>query len=209
MPSLDPAGKIHIAPWQQEARAINHLLEIRYGRDVVKGRPKYRISWSTSQTERRFGTYHVYYMQHIFLREETGELEVPKYPHFPDCWVLETFLYCPVLEIPESKNGHYEIMYPFLSQNQEALEPLFRVCEIVIYAQRHPHNPRELMNILTERDKKLFDESVSYFKDVLDDENRSWLFTDPHAVVTVPKNYEREAEKVIIPGTIGGTKGEL
>jgi hypothetical protein len=209
MPTLDPAGKILMAPWQAEARAINLLLEIRYGKDVVQARPNYRISWSTTQTERRFGTYDVYYMGHIFLRQETGELEVPKYPHFPDCWVLEKFIYAPVLEIPESKNGHYEIMYPFADQSGAALEPLFRVCEIVIYAQRHPHSPGELMAILTERDKKLFDDDVSYFKDKLDDENRSWIFTDPHAVITVPKNYEHEAEKIIIPGTIGGTKGEL
>jgi len=77
--------------------------------------------------------------------------------------------------------------------------------------QRNPQNPQELVNILSERDKKLFDSEVAYFKDVLDDENRSWLWTDPHAVAVVPKNYERPADsdKLIIPGTISGTKGKL
>jgi hypothetical protein len=208
---LDPAGKIKIAPWQAEAEAINYLLEARYGKEVVRNKPKYRITWSTNQTERRFGTYHVYYMQHIFLREETGELEVPKYPDFPDCWVLENFVYAPIQEIAETKQGHYEILYPFLSQTKEPLEPLFRVCEIVIWMQHNPYRPGELVNILSDRDKKLFDNEVSYFKDILDDEGKSWLWTDPHAVAVVPKNYERSGtpDKIIIPGTIGGTKGEL
>jgi hypothetical protein len=147
-------------------------------------------------------------MEHIFLREETGELEVPKYPDFPDCWVLEQFVYAPIRELPESKNGHYEIVYPFMSSKQEPLEPLFRVCEIIIWCLRNPQNPQELMNYLTDRDKKLFDQEIGYFKDLLDDEGRSWIFMDPKAVVTVPRNYERP-ERTIIPGTIGVTKGEL
>lgn len=197
---------ITIEPWKSEADAINYLLELRYHKDQVRNKPRFRISWSTNQTERRFGNYHVYYMQHIFLREETGELEVPKYPNFPDCWVLETFVYYPIQEIPETKNGHYEIIYPFLSQSGIALEPLFRVCEIIIYALRHPNSPQETMNILEERDRKLYEGEISYFKDILNDEGRSWIFTDPKAVVVVPKNYERP-EKTIIPGVIGGTKG--
>lgn len=202
------AGKIKIAPWQTEADAINYLLELRYHKDVVRNKPNYRISWSSNQTERRFGTYHFYYMEHIFLRQETGELEVPKYPNFPDCWVLEKFVYAPILELPESKNGHYEIVYPFLSAKQEPLEPLFRVCEIIITAAQNPRNPAEVLNYLTDRDKKLFDAEVGYFTDILNDEGRSWIFTDPHAVVTVPRNYERP-EKLIIPGTISSTKGEI
>jgi len=211
MTQLDPAGKIKLAPWQPDADAINYLLELRYGKDQVRNKAKYRLAWSTTETERRFGTYHVYYMQHIFLREEKGELEVPKYPSFPDCWVLENFVYAPIAEIPETKQGHYEILYPFLSPKQEALQPLFRVCEIVIFCQKHPEDPAKLLNYLTDKDAKLFDNEVAYFKDVLDDENRSWIWTDPHAVVTVPRNYERpiQSEKVIIPGVIGGTKGEL
>lgn len=197
-------GKIKIAPWQKDADAINLLLEARYHKDEVRNRARFRVSWSTNQTERRFGRYHVYYMQHIFLREEVGELEVPKYPEFPDCWVLETFVYAPVDEIPETRNGHYEIVYPFLSQKQEPLEPLFRVCEIVIYCLRNPYKPGELLQILTDRDKKLFDNEVSYFKDILDDRNSSWLWVDKKATVVVPKNFETP----IIPGVISITKGK-
>lgn len=208
--AIDLAGKVKIAPWKPEADAINYLLELRYGKDQVRNQPQYRLSWSTTETERRFGTYHVYYMQHIFLREERGELEVPKYPDFPDCWVLENFIYAPVMEIPETKNGHYEILYPFLSPKREPLEPLFRVCEIVIWCQRNPHQPGELYNILSERDKKLFQKEVAYFEDILEDRSGSWIVSALHdrEAVTVPKNYERP-DKVIIPGVISSTKGEL
>lgn len=199
-------GKIKIAPWQKDADAINYLLELRYHKDQVRNVPQFRLSWSTNQTEWRVGRYHLYYMENIFLREEVGKLEVPKYPYLPDCWLLEMFVYAPVEEIPESKNGHYEVIYPFLSSKQEPLEPRFDICEILIYAVRNPQNPRELLNRLAETDEKRFKKDIEYFKDILEDEGRSWLWTDPHAVVTVPKNYERP-EKVIIPGTIGISKG--
>lgn len=201
-------GKIKIAPWQKEADAINYLLELRYHKEVVRGRPNFRLSWSTNQTEWRVGRYHLYYMENIFLREEVGKLEVPKYPYLPDCWLLEMFVYAPVEEIPESKNGHYEVIYPFLSAKRNPLEPLFEVCEAFIWAIRHPEDPLVVMNRLVDKDNKKHLKEIEYFKDILDDENSSWLWVDKKAVITVPRNYER-SEKKILPGTISITKGDI
>jgi len=202
---MEQVGKVKIEPWKKEADAVNYLLEARYGKDTVKNTPKFRLAWSTNQIERRYGRYDVYYMKHIYLRTETGLVEVPKYPDFPDCWILENFIYAPIQEIPESQTGHYEIVYPFVSQkDRKPLEPLFRVCEIVIWTMRHPHNPGELMNILTDQDKKLFDKEVAYFEDVLEDKSGSYIVSALHAreAVTVPHNYET-------PGVISRTKGEI
>lgn len=176
---------ITIAPWKIEADTINDLLEVRYGRDVVRDKPKFRIVWSTHQTEHRFGTYDVY-AGHIYIRTETGLTEVPKYPHFPNCYVLEHFVFAPIREVPETANGHYEIIYPFQTADGTSLQPLFRVCEIVIYALQNRYRSGELLNILTERDQKLFDNEVKYFEEKLHDEGRSALFFDPHATVVVP-----------------------
>jgi hypothetical protein len=208
---MESIGKIKLPPWSQECRAVNKLLEDRYGKDVVRNKPKFRIIWSTNETEHRFGHYNVYYMSHIFLREEVGVLEVPKYPDFPDCYVLENFVYNPISEIPESKHGHYEILYPFLSPSKKPLEPLFRVCEIIIYCVRHPRDPREIFNYLTEKDRRLFDSEVAYFKDVFEDVGGSPLVVamqHKSAVsLNVPRNYETPTNK-IIPGVIGITSGE-
>ena len=176
-------------PWPIEARAINATLDVRYGRDLIRNKPRYRIAWSTAQTEFRYGSHDIYY-GHIYIRTETGLTEVPKYPQFPDCYVLEHFVFAPIAEIPETREGHYEIIYPFQTQDGTALEPLFRVCEIVIFAQRNPHRPGELLKRLEQEDKETFENEVKYFEDVLHDEGRSTLFFDPHATIVVP-NKER------------------
>ena len=177
--------RIVIPPWPIEARAINATLDVRYGRDVIRNKPKYRIAWSTAQTEFRYGSYDIYY-GHIYLRTETGLNEVPKYPHFPNCYILERFVFAPIAEIPETSNGHYECIYNFQTADGTALEPNFRVCEIVIFAQQNPYKPGELMAILEKEDQKILEDEIKYFEDRLHDEGRSALFFDPHAVVVVP-----------------------
>lgn len=181
--------RITIAPWSAEAAAINELLEVRYGKDEIRNKARYRLVWSTNQTEFRHGTYEVF-QGHIYIRTETGTIEVPKYPHFPNCYLLENFVFAPIAEIPESKNGHYESIYAFQTPDGDALEPLFRVCELVIFAQQNPYKPGELLALLTKRDQDLFDKEVKYFEDKLNDEGRSPLFFDPHAVIVVPEKRE-------------------
>lgn len=201
---MDKIGKYTIAPDNEDARCINKILEDRYGLDVNTNRPRFRLSWSTTQTEYRIGTYDVYYMRHIFLRTEHGKLEVPKYQHFQDKWVLEQLVYAPVQEIPETRNGHYEALYVFQDAKENYLKPLFRVCEIVIWQIRNPQ--RDLITILEERDKKLFAQEVAYFEDVLEDRSGSWIVSALHdrEAVTVPRNYETQTYT-----NTGTTKGEI
>lgn len=203
---FDRVGEITLPPHSTEAKVINMALEFTHGRDVVRDKPKFRIVWSTIESEVRYGHYSVYYMEHIFLRDETGYLTVAKYPDAGDRWVLETFVYAPIAEVPESKNGHYEPLYVFRNSKGEYLPPLLDICHIIIKSLR-ANNIREIINELGRMDSKKLEKEIEYFKDVLEDELGSVLVTAlrDREAVTVPRNYEHFKEHNLS----GITKGEL
>ena len=191
MREFEPAGKVILPPDAKDVKGINMALDTMYGRDVNANRPKFRIAWSTVEKEVRFGTYSVYYMGHIFLRDETNYIAVAKYPAFPDRWVLEMLVFSPIADIPETRNGHYECLYVFQGSQQQYLPPLHRVAETVIWAIRNPD--RNLYSYLERREKEIYDKEIEYYMDVLEDQGGSPLVTALHAreAVTVPRNYEK------------------
>lgn len=67
---------------------VNRRLLESFGRGVNE-LPLYRIVWSTSQMEKRYGTFIKETEAGIYLGQETCEREVPKYSYCPDQWILE------------------------------------------------------------------------------------------------------------------------
>lgn len=198
-----PVGDIKLPPHSHEVRAINMALKEMHGVEVAGDRQKYRISWSTLNSEIRFGTYSVFYMGHIFLRDETGYIRVAKYPRHPDKWVLEQLIYYPVKELPETVSGHYELVYAFEDKNKNYLEPLHEVAEVVIWSLNNPQG--NIVERLEREDKRKFEREVAYFENYLEDTTGSWIVTalrDKEAVI-VPHNYETPS------GVIGVTKGVI
>jgi len=113
---------------------INKKLVENYGRDLY-GNPNYRVVWSTSQTERRFGTFEDYFGD-IYLRTVTEVREVPKYPLYPDFWVFEKAT--PNSGNPELKaNISYEPLWIFKHpKTGEYLAPEWWACEAIVHADR-------------------------------------------------------------------------
>ena len=203
MREFAPAGEIKLPPDATTVKAINLALREMHGIEVANSRPRFRISWSTTSSEVRYGTYSIYYMEHIFLRDETGYVACAKYPNNPDRWVLEMLVYAPIAEVPESRNGHYEPLYVFQDKKGEYLPPLHQVAEIIIWALKNPE--KNLVERLEREDKRKFAQEVAYFEDILEDTTGSVLVTalrDKEAIV-VPSNYETPT------GVMGITKGEL
>jgi len=97
----------------ESVEEINKLLIDNYGMDISVNLPKFRIVWTTSQFEKRFEKYQVYTPGGIFLREEQGVFEVPKYANdMKDKWVLEKLM---------STNGN-----PYLQQVAKfSFEPIW------------------------------------------------------------------------------------
>ena len=64
---------------------INHRLIEKYGRDIATNEPRFRVVWTSTQLEKRYGEFEVFSEGGIFLREEKGVREEPKYlPEYPD-----------------------------------------------------------------------------------------------------------------------------
>ena len=92
----------------EDAKLINEWLRETYGFHVMVSKPKYRVVWSNDQYENRYGTFDVF-VGDLFLREEAGVREIPKYSQFPDCWIVEKLM---PNEYPDVFEGDY-IYDPF------------------------------------------------------------------------------------------------
>jgi hypothetical protein len=110
---------------------INRRLEDRFGR-FEDGRPKWRVVWSEDQIESRYGTYDRYSEHGVYLGQETGWREVPKYRQWmPNQYVLEN-----LIPVPENSDiaakASYEPIWGFADINGNPLPPKWEVIEIVL-----------------------------------------------------------------------------
>lgn len=120
---------------------INKKLIEYYGLDINLSIPKYRIVWTTSQIEKRFDIYNVYSEGGIFLRQERGVFEVPKYTGFPDLWSLEDIQSTsgnPYLE--RIVRWSYEPIWIFGAGNSDR-QPNWRAVYRLIENKRAGHDP--------------------------------------------------------------------
>lgn len=74
---------------QSEINVINKQLLDTFGKPVALDKPHFRIVWSTDQLEKCYRENAVFTESGIFLRNEKGVSEGPKYPMFENKWVLE------------------------------------------------------------------------------------------------------------------------
>ena len=130
----------------------------------------FRLTWSTTATEKRFGKFRDFNDEGLFLREVTELRETRKYNYIHDRWILERYV-TPEnafnMEIPESVMGTYEPVYVFESASGEYLIPTLKVVEFIM---NFSMGDRRVMNA-TER-KTLAelaeDKEVKEFIDSLD-----------------------------------------
>ncbi len=112
---------------------INKLLIDNYGMDVCLGLPKFRIVWTSSQFEKRYEKYSIYSEGGIFLREEEGVFEVPKYSgNFKDMWVLERLMSTegnPYLEMVAKYS--FEPVWIFGSA-RSSRQPVWRAVQLLV-----------------------------------------------------------------------------
>jgi hypothetical protein len=107
------------------------------------GQPLFRVVWSNYQTEKRRGVFNEFYGD-LFVRTTFGVHERLKYPWIKDKWVLERW-YPPEIvhheDLPESNRGSYEPIYVFQDANGNALPPVWRAVQLIIYAIMNPVSP--------------------------------------------------------------------
>jgi len=106
---------------------LNKRLIEYYSLDVSTGTPTWRIVWSNSQLESRFGTFIKETESGVYLGEWTGVRQVPKYPMNPDSWILEK-LY-PNVNNPELHDKYsYEPIWIF----KQGQQPIWQAIEYII-----------------------------------------------------------------------------
>lgn len=119
-------------------KLINKYLKKKYG-CADDGRQHFRVMFSDfNYTEKRRGEFNIFYHD-IYLRTDVGVKDVPKYTAFNlrERFVLEGLVFAPNPELPESINGHYEMLWPFVNFHDNSfLPPNARVCDLIIHAAR-------------------------------------------------------------------------
>lgn len=113
---------------------LNKKLESQFGKDIYN-RVKYRIVWSTSQTEKRLGTFEDCTESGIYLRTVTEVREVHKYPHCPDFWVMET-IQDNILHPELGSNFSYEPLWVFIDKQGNHVQPEWWAIECIVKAHR-------------------------------------------------------------------------
>lgn len=111
---------------------INERLLDRYGRVVDK--PRYRVVWSTAQLEKRFGIFNDFYGD-ILIRSKAEVREVPKYPSYPNRWVLEVI--APAVGTDVVDHNGYEPLFVF-DNDGKYLDPVWRAIEFILYRANSP-----------------------------------------------------------------------
>lgn len=104
--------------------------------------PLWRLVWSDWQVEKRRGIFRVH-VGSLFLREEVGVREVPKYWNIKERWILERWfsgeqVYNP--EIPESISGSYEPVWVFQDKHGSYLPPIEKAIDIIIRCAEYKTN---------------------------------------------------------------------
>ena len=134
-----------------EVAIINqHLL--KHGK-MLNGKPVFRVIFSDDLTEKRVGVFNKFH-GNIWVGRSSGVQLVPKYGYIQSAWVLEKYSVAPNAEILDY--DHYEPVYAFRDKDNNYLEPLLRVCEIIIYGILQPNflTPEQELAKIEEKEKK-------------------------------------------------------
>lgn len=173
---------------------INRKLIDAYGKDVGLSLPNYRIVWSNSQLERRFGTFEDW-MGDIWLREVTETREVEKYPLYPDMWILERLMGIDAVNTNiRGVNYSYEPLWVFGANNSER-QPVWRFVELMVKANKYVEGRKLLPSELQDIEDRRFQAEKVKFKTMIQDDSE-WMVTALVAgeAVSVPHSYDKSMQ---------------
>jgi hypothetical protein len=154
-----------------DIKQINLRLKNQYG-VAPNGNPRFRVVWSDSQTEKRFGRYAEFYGK-IFVREVVGLHETKKYPYIKERWILEQWNPPEITydaQIPETAEGAYDPAWTFQHDEGYPVHVSFEIIQAIIYEMEHKPLPGHRASQQRTEETKKFDTEVA--QNVLDLEER-------------------------------------
>ena len=177
---------------------INEKLK-EFGQSL-DGRPVWRVSWSSTEMEKRRGWHEEYTPSgNIFIRKWFGVKNCLKYNYMMDRYVLErlTFLGDNMVaqqELVEARQGTYEPVYCFQDAHGNPLSVNWRIIDAImstLAVGAHYESPMAREEMKTKMEELEVEEMEGY----LGEEGRSPLFAfEQHAVLdsTKQKMWERK-----------------
>ena len=115
-------------------KALNKRLADHFGL-FDDGQPNWRVVFSETEMEKRFGTYEDRTPSGLLIRVVKEVREVPKYRHYIKAkYILERLIIVP----QEDKEGapvtklSYEPLWVFEAHNGKMIEPKFEACKFII-----------------------------------------------------------------------------
>lgn len=168
---------------------INRRLLENYGRGV-KDLPLYRIVYSTSQLERRYGTFIKETESGLFLGYETCERLCPKYPNEPDYWVLEWVQ--PNIMNPELlADVSYEPLWFFKDVHGRPLPYDWEIIEVLVRAHQTRVVPKNQAMLDAEEEEKKKKESEEFLDKIRGEASpfHGKLNKGAREAIVVPRNY--------------------
>lgn len=174
-----------------EVKRINKQINEKYGL-LPDMRPRFRVVWSSDQTEKREGMFCDWY-GHVLIRRVYEVREVLKYPFKDDRdrWVLETMIFTPSFDLKDSENGHYEPLYVFKTNDGKYLKPVWKAVDFMLHCLLYGHKRTVEERFQADRDQ--FEREIQEIKEYLDD--KTPYLADKlkrGSAVTVPSNYTKE-----------------
>lgn len=111
-------------------RYINKLLREHFGVSTEDTRAIWRVSWSNDQFEKRLTAFSPAGIE--FLTPQI--LELPKYQHVKDRWILERLVLVPEFQQVElvGAKTSYECIWVFHDRDKNAVEPIFEAAKFII-----------------------------------------------------------------------------
>ena len=103
----------------------------------IEGRALFRLIWSESIFENRYGTFREFTEGGIFIREVTEVRRVRKYNYIHNRWIFEAWAPGNLTknpETPDTANGDYVPVYVFEDKNGQYLPPNEKVVRFIISA---------------------------------------------------------------------------
>jgi len=134
---------------------INNWLKLHGGLNPY-GEPLYRLVWSDSQIERRWGTFNDFTPSGIFVRTFTGFRDVKKYPWIHERWLVERWCEPDLMianEIDISR-GTYEPVFVYEDKNGNPLPLALFTVQFIIAAANADRTTPEVVKDLRERAEK-------------------------------------------------------
>lgn len=171
---------------------LNKHLDRRYGRDLL-GRPWFRVVWSSSQTEKRVGTFSDWYGS-VFVREYVGMAEVPKYPSpdYRDRWILEKLMFIENKELwADTIKGVYEPVWVFRGKDNAYVRPTIKTVDFTIAMMFTPKQKLSQSDIDDEEEKSLQDDIAANLG----------FFDEKYGGDLAAALHQREA--IVVPTVIG------